>query len=323
MEISDSTLISVIYLAIGSLFLYLGAEGLVRGASSIALRFGIKPLVIGLTLVAYGTSSPEFAVSLSAALEGNSGISVGNVIGSNICNIALILGLSALIRPMEVHVKVIKTDISIMVGVTILSILLISDGAISFFEGIILTLGIIIYTVVTIYLAKKDGVSEEYQHFVDSRKKKYLDIIFLIFGLGGVLLGAHIFLIGAEGIAVKLGASEALIGLTIVALGTSLPELATSVVASYKNEGDISIGNVIGSNIFNLLGILGITAIIVPLDTNSISYADLGLMLVVAILIIPMAFTHKRLSRLEGVFLLIIYILYVAYLYITHFSGNV
>jgi cation:H+ antiporter len=320
MEISDSTFISIIYLAIGSVFLYFGAEGLVRGSSSIAFRFGIKPLVIGLTLVAFGTSSPELAVSLSAALEGNSGISAGNVIGSNICNIALIIGVAALIRPIEVEMKVIKTDISIMVGVTILSIILISDGIISFFDGVILTVGIIVYNVATIYFAKKNGVSEDYAHFVESRKKKYVDILLVVFGLAGILLGANVFLLGAQGIAIKLGASEALIGLTIVAFGTSLPELATSVVASIKDEGDISIGNAIGSNIFNLLCILGITALVVPIDTTGISAADLAIMLVVAILIIPMAFTKRRLSRIEGAILLFIYFLYVAYLYLTHYS---
>jgi len=320
MEISDSTSISLVYLLIGSLLLYFGAEGLVRGSSSIAFRFGIRPLVIGLTLVAFGTSSPELAVSMSAALDGNSGISAGNVIGSNICNIALIIGVAALIRPIEIDLKVIRTDISIMVGVTILTIVLIIDGEISFFDGIILTIGIIVYNVATIYFAKKNGVSEDYQNFVKSRKKKYLDIALLILGLVGVLLGANVFLVGAEGIAVKLGASEALIGLTIVAFGTSLPELATSVVASIKDEGDISIGNAIGSNVFNLLCILGLTALVMPIDTSGISYADLGIMLVVSVLIIPMAFTKKRLSRLEGAILLFIYILYIAYLFLTHYS---
>ncbi len=320
MEVSNSTFLSIIYLAIGSLLLYFGAEGLVKGSASIAYRFGIRPLVIGLTLVAFGTSSPELAVSMSAALEGNSGIAIGNVIGSNICNIALIIGVAAIIRPVEIEIKVIKTDISIMIGISLLLIVLIIDGEIDFTDGIILSIGIIVYNVATIYFAKKQGVSDNHTNFIENRKKKYIDIAMLVMGMAGIILGASVFLTGAEEIAKKLGASEALIGLTIVAFGTSLPELATSVVASIKNEGDISIGNAIGSNVFNILCILGLTALVMPIDTEGISYADLGIMLFVAILLIPMAISKRRISRFNGFILLFIYILYIHYLFLTHYS---
>lgn len=320
MEAAETTFLAIVYLMIGSLLLYVGAEGLVRGSASIAYRFGIRPIVIGLTLVAFGTSSPELAVSMSAAIDGHSGISIGNVIGSNICNIALIIGVAALIRPIEIEIKVIKTDISIMIGVSFLMILLAVDGEISRLDGLILSIGIIAYNAITIYLARKDGVSEDYTSYVEKRKKKLIDVLMLIGGLVGIVLGATVFLAGAKSVAMKLGASEALIGLTVVAFGTSLPELATSIVASVKDEGDISIGNAIGSNIFNILCILGFTALVMPINAEGISWADMGIMIFVAILLIPLALTKRKLSRVEGFFLLMIYFTYVLYLFVTHYS---
>ena len=273
--------------------------------------------------MAFGTSSPELAVSMSAALDGHSGISIGNVIGSNICNIALIIGVAALIRPIEIEIKVIKTDISIMIGVSALMILLAYDGSISRFDGVILSVGIIVYNVVTIYFAKKEGVSEDYKNYVEKRKKKIIDILMLVAGMVGIIFGASVFLEGAKGIAMKLGASEALIGLTVVAFGTSLPELATSIVASIKDEGDISIGNAIGSNIFNILCILGFTALVMPIYTEGISLADMGIMMFVAVLLVPLAITKRKLSRFEGFILLLIYVMYVFYLFATHFHQAV
>ena len=326
----DSTtttiLISLLGLLGGSLCLYFGAEGLVRGSSSVAYRKGITPLVVGLTIVAFGTSSPELLVSLSAAIRGNEGMSLGNVIGSNICNIALILGIAAVIQPITVNLKVIKTDISIMIGVTLLLLFMILDGEISRLDGGILVLGIIAYNYATIRMSKKVKNKEAEQQFNEGmnpkKQKKWKDIVFIIGGIGVLVLGANLFIDGAKEIAKMLGASDVIIGLTVLAFGTSLPELATSVVAAFKGEGDISIGNAIGSNIFNLLSILGFAALVRPMTvgtielySSDISYVDIGVLLFVSIIIFPLAWTKFTLSRAEGAFLMLVYFAYVGFLY--------
>ncbi|MDA3843432.1 MAG: calcium/sodium antiporter [Candidatus Kapabacteria bacterium] len=315
----------ILFLIAGVLLLYFGAEGLVRGSASIALRMRIAPLIVGLTIVAFGTSSPELVVSISAALKGNPGIALGNVIGSNICNIALILGIAAIVRPIKVNIKVIKVDISIMIGITLLLILMLLDGEIDRIDGILLTIGVISYCFFTIFLAKNSNTNnDENELEVSDEKpphKKWLDIVFIVVGLAILIVGANLFVSGATVIAEYLGASDIIIGLTIVAFGTSLPELATSLVASIKGESDISIGNVVGSNIFNILGVLGITSIIHPIYvgeismTGTITPVDVGVMVLVAIIISPLAWSKLTISRIEGAFLLFIYIGYVFYLY--------
>lgn len=311
-------LISVILLFSGTLLLYFGAEGLVSGSSSMAFRMGITPLIIGLTIVAFGTSSPELVVSISAAFNAKSEIALGNVVGSNICNIALILGVAALVRPIKVDIKLIKTDILIMLGASLLLILLIIDGEISRIDGVVLFSGIVIYNWTTIYLAKRTRMQnhEEYDKKLALKKKKtWVDVTLVIGGLLVLVLGANLFLKGAIEIASFLGASEALIGLSIVAFGTSLPELATSMVAAFKDEGDISLGNAIGSNIFNILCVLGAASIIHPITTTGINWIDIGVMLIVAIVVLPLAWSKYKLTRPEGLFLFLIYIGYIYYLY--------
>jgi cation:H+ antiporter len=307
----------ILYLIGGLVLLFIGAEGLVRGSSNLAIKIGITPLVVGLTVVSFGTSAPELVVSLNAALMGNSSISLGNVVGSNIANIALILGVAALIRPLGVHAKVIMREIPIMIGISILLLLLLIDGELGFFDGLIFVIGLIVYLVVNVLIARKEKNPEVDSEFNEGLKSKLgtpVSVVIMIAGLGLLILGANLFVQSAVAIAKIFNVSDAIIGLTIVAIGTSLPELITSIVASYKKEADIAIGNVVGSNVFNILGILGITALIIPISTVGISYVDLGLMLFAAIILLPLSRSGFSISRIEGAFLLAGYAGYIYYL---------
>lgn len=298
--------------------LFAGAEGLVRGSSSLALRIGIAPLIVGLIVVSFGTSSPEFVISLKAALENNGNISLGNVVGSNIANIALILGVAALIKPMKVQAQVVRREIPIMIFISLMLVLFLIDHELNRTEGIIFSIGIIIYSVISVYLAKKENnklIEEEFAEGISKKSlKTWLAVVFIIIGLGLLIVGANLFLEAAVEIAKIFGMSQAVIGLTIVAIGTSLPELVTSAVASIKNEADIAIGNAVGSNVFNILLILGITAIIIPINAEEISYIDLGVMLFAAVIILPLSRTGFVLNRWEGALLLTGYIIYLYYL---------
>ena len=307
----------ILYLVGGLIMLFIGAEGLIRGSSNLAIKIGITPLVVGLTVVAFGTSTPELVVSLKAALLGNSSISLGNVVGSNIANIALILGVAALIKPLDVHAKVIMREIPIMIGISLLLLLLLLDGELGFIDGLVFVSGIITYTFVNVWMARKEKSPEVDKEFKDGLKSKLgipVSIVLMIAGLGLLILGANLFVRSAVAIAKMFNVSDAIIGLTIVAIGTSLPELITSIVAAYKKESDIAIGNVVGSNIFNILGILGITALIIPISSVGISYVDLGVMLFTAIILFPLSRTGFSISRAEGVLLLAGYAGYIYYL---------
>jgi len=307
----------ILYLVGGISLLFIGAEGLIRGSSNLAIKIGITPLVVGLTVVAFGTSAPELVVSLKAALMGNSSISLGNVVGSNIANIALILGVAALIKPLDVHADVIRREIPIMIGITVLLLLLLIDGELGFVDGVILITGLIIYLTFSVILARKEKTPEVEAEFKEGLKSNLsisISSILVIVGFGLLILGANLFVQSAVAIAKRFDVSDAIIGLTIVAIGTSLPELITSIVASYKKEADIAIGNVVGSNIFNILGILGITALIIPISSAGISYVDLGVMLIAAIILLPLSRTGFSITRIEGAVLLAGYIGYVYYL---------
>jgi cation:H+ antiporter len=290
--------LAIIYLLAGLALLYFGAEGLVRGSASLALRLGLSPLVVGLTVVAFGTSSPELMVSLRAALAGQGDISVGNVVGSNICNIGLILGLCALI--------------------TALALALMADGNLGHTEGIIFCTILVAYIVFSIQLARRqpaDALGAEFGEEVKiSKRGLAVDILMVIGGLVLLVFGARFLVDGAVIIARTYGWSEALIGLTIVAIGTSLPELATSLLAAVKKESDIAVGNIVGSNIFNLVGILGITAIVHPLQAAGISAVDLAVMAGFSLLLWPMAYYQQRITRPEGAMLLGGYLAYVFWL---------
>ena len=310
-------LLNTIFLIVGVVLLYFGADGLVRGSASLARRLKLTPLVIGLTVVAFGTSMPELVVSVGAALSGSGAIAVGNVVGSNIANIALILGVSAMICPLAVHVRVLRIDIPLMVVATLIIIVLLLDGTIGRMEGFFLLAGLVAYTVFSVRAARRE--TESAQHVYEDvipleNRPVSLSSFFVAGGLTLLVIGARLLVTGAVAIAESAGMSEAVIGLTIVAVGTSLPELATSVLAALKKEGDIAIGNIVGSNIFNLLGILGVASLSRPLTETGMSPVDLGLMLVLALALLPLARSGFRLNRWEGLFLTVVYVAFVAYL---------
>ena len=310
---------STIFPLTGGVFLlYAGAEGLVRGSASLGLRLGLTRLVVGLTVVAFGTSSPELVVSVKAALDGNGAISLGNVVGSNICNIALILGLAALVSPIRVDAQIVRIQIPIMIAVSIALPLMLLDGGLGRLEGLALFAGIIAYTVFSIYLAKKEINESEKNELNDAvlmgTRKAWLDALFILSGLVMLVVGAGLFVSGAVSLAQTFGVSQAVIGLTIVAVGTSLPELATSLVAAIRKEGDIAVGNVVGSNVFNILSILGLASFIRPIEMSGIRVSDLMVMIVMAVLTLPMARSGFLLSRWEGAVLLAFYCGYIYYL---------
>ncbi len=295
----------------GFVILTLGAEALVRGASAIALRLGIAPLVIGLTIVAFGTSAPELAVSLKSALAGKSGIALGNVIGSNIANIGLILAITALIRPIQVQSQMVRRDIPIMIVASLLFWGLLLDGGLSFWDGALFTTLLFLYLSFSYISSKKGANSEELN---ERPQKPLLSVLLIIIGIAMLVSGGILFVDGAVELATALGISEVIIGLTIVAIGTSMPELVTSVVAARKGESDIAIGNIVGSNLFNILGILGITALIHPIAAGGVQSLDLMVMLLLALLILPFAWSGFRIGRREGGILLAGYLSYIGYL---------
>jgi len=298
----------------GFVLLYAGSEGLVRGSSSLAISLGISPLLVGLTVVAFGTSSPELVVSVKTSISGQGDISLGNVIGSNISNIMLILGVTALIRPISISSRVIKVEIPITIGVSALLFLLLLNNSLSRFEGTLLFIGFIIFTIFSYYTSRKGGdvdAEHEYERKYKSPKKTSFNIFLTVTGLAGLIIGSNLFVDGAIKLAVIFGLSEAVIGLTVVAIGTSLPELATAIVASIKGEGDIAIGNVIGSNIFNVLGILAVAAIINPINSAGINMTDLLVMIVSCVALFPLAFTGRKIDRWEGGLLVVGYIIYI------------
>ena len=302
---------------LGGVMLYYGAEFLVKGGVSVALKFKISPLVIGLTLVAFATSAPELAVSISASLKNQGDVAMGNVVGSNICNIALILGLSALIAPLPINKKLLKLDMPLMLiaSLALFGCYLLNNG-VNRWQGAIFFLGILAYTFWSIYASRKEGVSEDDggDEVEIKEVSTWLSIALVLGGLLILVFGARFFVGSASFIAAKLGVPEAIIGLTVVAFGTSLPELATSVVAALKKEQDIAIGNVVGSNMFNILCIMGITPLIKPITARGISMIDMAVMMFVAALLFFMMLCGKKLNRLEGVLLLAINFIYVGFL---------
>lgn len=301
----------MISIIIGIVLLYIGAESLVRGSSRLAEQYGIPPLVIGLTIVAFGTSSPELLVSISASFRGASDVAIGNVVGSNIFNISVILGLTALIRPPSVHLDLIRREIPILIIVSLLGLWLVSIGHVSRLAGILLFTGLCAYCGYSIRAARRQPDVESIDLPETPRMATWLCGVLIVVGLAVLVLGSHLFVVGAVEVARNFDVSEAVIGLTIVAAGTSLPELATSIVAAIKKESDVAIGNIVGSNIFNLLGILGLTASIMPLEVSGITLMDGGFMLGVAVLMLPFAFSQRAISRTEGGIFLFIYGVYL------------
>ena len=299
----------------GLVLLATGAEGLVRGSSALALRFGVTPLVVGLTVVAFGTGSPELFVSIQAAYKGESGIALGNIVGSNISNVALILGVSAIARPMKVRSELIKREVPLMIAITVALCLLLLDGWLSRLEGLLLVVGSISYTILAYIAARRDRsalVADEFKEaLVEPRRAAWLDLLFVVVGFALLLAGANLLLLGAVTIAEQFGVSQVVIGLTIVAIGTSLPELAASVVASVKREPDVAFGNAIGSNILNILLILGVAALIRPIETAGLRIFDIGALLASAVILLPLMWRGWVLNRWEGAILVAAYVAYL------------
>jgi cation:H+ antiporter len=314
---------TILLFVVGLVFLILGAEALVRGSSRIATVFGISPLVIGLTVVAFGTSSPELAVSVKSVLSSQSNIAVGNVVGSNIFNVLFILGLSSLIVPLIVSQQLVRLDVPLMIAMSIITLIFSLDGNLGRVEGFALFVSLVIYIWFLIYQSRKEtsAVKEEYAREFgsdESVKNNWAKNIGLILGgLTLLILGSRWLVDSAVSFAQYFGVSELVIGLTIVAAGTSLPEVVTSVIAAVRGERDIAVGNVVGSNLFNIMGVLGLTSIIAPAGVEvsiAVIRFDMPVMIVVAMACLPIFFTGGVISRQEGALLLGYYVAYTLYL---------
>jgi cation:H+ antiporter len=312
-----SPLVSVLVFTAGLIVLYFGAESLLRGAVRLARAFGISPLVIGMTLIGFGTSAPELTVNLSAAAKGNTALALGNVVGSNIANIGLILGLAALIRPLTVQMRLLVREVPIVLGVSLALWGMVAWGeGIGRREGVVLLLGFAAMSVYTYRSARREPA--EVQHEVGSLfgngARPVRDIALVLLGLAGLAVGAELMVRAAIELARAAGVSDLLIGLTIVAIGTSLPEVASSVLASWRGEADIAVGNVVGSNIFNILLILGATAMVQPLPADSeLVTAHLPIMVAFTVALVPLLLRSRRINRAEGVLLLLAYAGYLAW----------
>lgn len=307
----------------GLSLLIIGAEVLVRGASRLAAIFGISPLIIGLTVVAFCTSSPELAVSIKSAFSDQANIALGNVIGSNIFNILFILGLAALIIPLVVSQQLVRLDVPLMIALSVLTLVLSLDGRLSRIDGVLMVAGLVVYIWCLIYLGRRETTAmlgayvEESGGQRDVKANGVNDTALVIGGLVLLVFGSRWVVDGAVVFAQYLGVSELIIGLTIVAAGTSLPEVVTSVIAAIRGERDIAVGNVVGSNIFNIMGVLGVASVVAPngieVSTAVIGF-DIPVMIAVAFACLPIVFTGGVISRQEGALLLGYYVAYALYL---------
>ncbi|MET3859523.1 cation:H+ antiporter [Dietzia sp. 2505] len=345
--------LTVAALAVGFVLLVAGGESLVRGAGRLAVTLGISPLVVGLTVVAFATSTPELAVSVDAALSGHPGLAVGNVVGSNIANILLILGLTALIAPLLANSRIVRVDIPIMVGFSILLLVVALDGVISSLDGLLLFVGVVAYVVATVVISRRrtadptdapqveptvgdagsaEGTTGEQSPAgsgtpesaagavgVDSAEAGASHSVLkssALVALGVLMLvvGARLLVTAASDLAAAWGMSDLVIGLTVVAIGTSLPELATSLVAAFRGERDLAVGNIVGSNMFNIGAVLGLTSLITPIEVaaGAIRF-DLPIMVAVALALLPIAFTGMAIKRWEGLLFAGFYAAYIAY----------
>ena len=302
-------MVSLVFFVLGLVLLIVGAEALVRGAVRIAAVLGISPLVIGLTVVAFGTSTPELAVSVQASLSGQTDVAVGNVVGSNIFNVLLILGLSAMVTPLTISVQLVRWDVPIMISVSILTLLFGLDGVVSRLNGVVLLFGIIAYTVFSVRQGRKEKTAPQADtsHLPASpalhpARQWVVNGGLILGGLALLVLGSRWLNEGAITIARAIGVSDLVIGLTLVAAGTSLPEVATSVLASLRGERDIAVGNVVGSNIFNVLAVLGLSSSVVPegiLLSAGALRLDIPIMIAVAVACLPIFFTGHIIARWE------------------------
>jgi cation:H+ antiporter len=303
-------------LAVGLVILLIGGKYLVDGASAIAGKLGLSPGLIGLTVVSFGTSAPELLVSITAALKGASDIALGNVIGSNISNITLVLGISAIVFPIALPRSVIKLDYAFTLVVSILFFILALNGVISLVDGLIL---LVLLVLINLYFFKSIARIEDDPDDIDLQKLKstpyYLTVIFILGGIAGLYWGSEMFVENAIVIAQQFGISDRVIGVTVIAIGTSLPELATSLLAALKKQTDIALGNILGSNLMNILAIIGVTAVVKPILVSPVFLTnDFIWMLGFTLILLPMIITKLRISRWEGGVLLLGYLLYLFFL---------
>jgi cation:H+ antiporter len=298
-----------------------GAELLVRGAGRLAIALGMSPLVVGLTVVAFATSAPELAVSVGSAVDGNADIALGNVVGSTIANVLLILGLSALVSPLVVRSQLVRFDVPVMIGAAIGVLVLALDGIISRLDGALLAAGIVGYLVRVVIMSRRSADPPPAPDDVDEvdavAPSTPRDLLLVVAGLAGLVVGSNLLLDASVTVAERMGVSQLVIGLTLVAVGTSLPEIATSLLAVARGEQDLAVGNAVGSNVFNLLAVLGITALIAPggiaVAKGALDF-DLPVMVAVTVACLPIFFTGSRIARREGALFLGYYIAYTAYL---------
>lgn len=313
------TALDVVFVVAGLIVLIVGGEALVRGASTIASKAGVSSLVIGLVVVSAATSAPEFAVTLGAVLGGEPGLAVGNVVGSNIVNILFILGLSAILLPLTIHRQVVRFDMPVMLGMAIALMLFSLDGSVSAIEGAVLLVGLVYHAIASIRLGRKEKASstEDTPALNAKPVKLWLAVVLLITGIAALALGAQLLVTGAVNIAESLGISSLVIGLTVVAIGTSLPELATSIIAIRRGERDMAVGNIVGSNIFNIGMVLGLPAILfgegIPIPVAAIAI-DIPLMIAASLALVPIAFTGFSIARWEGAVFVSLYTAYVTFL---------
>lgn len=304
-------------LVVGLVLLVVGSEWLVNGAARLAANFGVPALVIGLTVVAFGTSAPELAVSVKSAWSGQTELAVANVIGSSIFNVLFILGVTALVSPLLVSAQLVRQDVPIMIAVSALAVWMLWDGTLATWEAAILVLGLLSYTAFLFVQGRKQGVDESDLDLIETPVSVWKSGALIIGGLALLVLGSRWLVEGAVEIASAFGVSEAVIGLTIVAAGTSLPEVMTSIMATLKGQRDIAIGNVVGSNIFNILSVLGLSGLVSPeplVAGSQMAQLDIPVMFAVAVLCLPMFFAGGRLSRIDGLVFLALYVAYVSYL---------
>ncbi|WP_420391823.1 calcium/sodium antiporter [Acuticoccus sp.] len=303
----------ILELVVGLVLLLAGGDALVRGAVALATRLSVPPLVIGLTLVGFGTSTPELVASLAAALRDAPGVAVGNIVGSNIANILLILGVGALILPLAVPRGTLRRDGAVLIGATLVMTAIVLTGSLARWAGAVLVLSLAAYTAFAFRSGLREGASGD--EVVTWPRSAGTGLALAVGGIAGVVVGADLLVDAAIQFAAIAGVSEAVIGLTVVAVGTSLPELATAVVAALRRQADVALGNVIGSNIFNILGIAGVTALVVPIDVPpEIARFDVWVMLVAALALVALAAASRGIGRLVGAALLTAYVVYIAVL---------
>lgn len=309
-----SHLIAIVLLVVGLAVLIIGADALVRGAAQLAKHMGLSPFAIGVTVVAFGTSAPELFASVGAALQGQTEMAIGNVVGSNIANIALILGIGGMLMPIAIHRRVRMSEIPIMVILTIVTMVLLFDQMLTRIEGVGLFVGLILYVIYIIKTHKED-IEHGLDEAVGTIKPVWIDLLYIILGCVGLGVGARVLVIGATDLAEAVGISAGIIATTIVAFGTSVPELAATIRAAAAKQADMAVGNIVGSNVFNLLSVLGVTALIKPLNMDSSMNWHIWVMLGVALLLMIWALVRPVIAKGFGVLFLLVYLGYVVLSY--------